>query len=687
MNLCAGPGLLQRPAERLLMNQSNLYRQTQEQRELISKGLPALHAGHGYRVGSEFWSLPQHYGDEMTGITSTLTQTERGNPPPVSHIAQPHSIRLQSGNVLPEGSVGGVWGSSLYLKQRTQELKDVLRELDFNQPEMAGLEVIGTGRPFTCLMVKRSPLLGVEEGDEEDAEENERREGDHKENEDPLSQYGDVLLDAVLVPALRFCGEPAQWTGSALSHKGEVGISACVTFEALSGESVSSHIELENYGSTALYYSWQKIPHTPRFSEARSTHTHTPSFYFNTTMGVILPGERQHVALTFKGARVGILTELWRLHTHPVLLGGAALLLTLRGVALYQDTTAPQRHALQMEIQHKEALSVCVSVVSDLLRGIHTPERPSSPAHLYSTEEEHFNNINTQFHYHYETVEALKRLWKEVTSSVHCDTTDPDTEGQDWDLSVSSLRQAGLALPRQDSVGVEVEGGGLHRDEALSQLNALLLGLQRPPTPPPPLAPSTIVRQLWRELLDGLVCDRRQLWRELLDGLVAEAAGLRRTLGMPEMKTLEESQLDLPEESCVKVKKEEKSEKKGVASLKEDKKGAGQKDKEDKKATPRATPTKDKHAEERPGSRKKSRDEKPIGRLTKEEAGHETPTNGASPEREEPERPVDSVDPRVKEKYRRQLHSQAWLCVYVRMERMLLSLWDLLEETQPEQHD
>lgn len=51
----------------------------------------------GYRVGSEFWSLPQHYGDEMSGIAATLTQTEQGKQKPVTHVAQPRSIRQESG--------------------------------------------------------------------------------------------------------------------------------------------------------------------------------------------------------------------------------------------------------------------------------------------------------------------------------------------------------------------------------------------------------------------------------------------------------------------------------------------------------------------------------------------------------------------------------------------------------------
>ncbi|XP_041960962.1 MYCBP-associated protein isoform X1 [Alosa sapidissima] len=656
--------LLQRPVKQLLMNQSNLYRQTQEQRELISKGLPALHSGHGYRVGSEFWNLPQRYGDEISGITATLTQTERGDPPPITHVAQPHTIRQQSGNVAPEVSVSRTWDSSLYLRQRREELKDVLRELDFNQPEIDGLEVIGSGRPFSSVTVKRSALLGGgKEGDEQEAMEDESGEGDHKENKDPLSKYDDVLLDAVLVPALSFCGELALWTGSPSSHKGEVGISACVTFEAVTGESVSSHIELENHGSTAIYYSWQKIPHTHSFAEVRAARTHTQCFYFNTTMGVILPGERQRVLFTFKSARAGILSELWHLNTHPVLLGGAALQVTLRGVALYQDISAPQRHALQMEIQHKEAVSVCVSLVSDLLRGIRTPERPSSPSQLYNTEEDHFLNINPQLHYHYETIEALKSLWKEVTSSVYYDVTDVATEPQEWDLSVATLRQAVLSLPRLDSE-VEVEVEDLRREEALSQLNTLLMVLHTLPQPPPPLTPHTIGRQLWRELVDGLE---------------SEAVGLRQTLGMPELRTWGESQQDLQDEACTRVKKEEKSEKKGAPSPKEEKKG-GNKEKEEKKGTPRSTPVKDKPAEERPGSRKKCREEKPAGKPVKE-SDRDTPTSGASPEEEvSAERPPEeTVDPRVMEKYRRQLHHQ----VYVQTERMLLSLWDLLEDTPP----
>ncbi|XP_055771066.1 MYCBP-associated protein-like isoform X1 [Salvelinus fontinalis] len=650
--------LLQKPVERLLMNQSNRFRETQEQRELITRGLPAIHSGQGYRVGSEFWSLPQRFGDELSGISATLTQTQRGQQEPVTHIAQPHSIRMESGNVLPDtcGSASRTWDQSLYLQHRRHELRDVLKDLDFNQPEIDDLEVIGSGQPFTSVTVKRSPLLEEEEREE-------LREAEQKENHDPLSQFDDVMLDAVLVPALRFCGQPARWTGTSTSHKGEVGISARVTFEALSGERASSDMEVQNEGSTAVYYSWQRLAVPHSFPDAR-TQTHTQHFYFNTSTGVILPGDSKRVEFIFKSEVPGIRTEVWRLNTHPVLLGGASIQVTLRGVALYQDKTADQRHALERELQQREAASVCRSLVCDVLRGVLTPERPSSPAELYTTEEEHFHNRNPKLQYRYETVEALKSLWQQVTAE-----TGEDRETA-WDLSVSTLRQAVLALPQGDG---EQDGPQerLTREGALSLYNTLLLELTQPLIQHTPLPLNAI----------GL-----QLWRELLDSLVSAALWLRHLLGLPETDTWGEHTQDHHHSSHSspggKMKKEEKFEKKAGAPLKEEKKGGGIKEKEEKKGAAKPA-VKEKPVEERPGSKKKGREEvvvggkRPGGKPGKE-PGREPSSTTTSPESDYQDHHTDStVEPALQDKYRRQLHQQ----VYILMEGLVDSLCVLLDES------
>ncbi|XP_016122088.1 MYCBP-associated protein-like, partial [Sinocyclocheilus grahami] len=109
---------------------------------------------------------------------------------------------------------------------------------------------------------------------------------------------------------------------------------------------------------------------------------------------VILPGCTKNISFIFKSASAGIMTEAWRLHTHPVLMGGASLRVTLRGVALEQDNSAQQRAALEKELEQKVSMSLCGRIVRDLLRGVHTPERPSSPADLFITDEELFNTLN-----------------------------------------------------------------------------------------------------------------------------------------------------------------------------------------------------------------------------------------------------------------------------------------------------
>lgn len=68
-----------------------------------------------------------------------------------------------------------------------------------------------------------------------------------------------------------------------------------------------------------------------------------PPFCFSFHPGVILPGETQHVEFIFKSDKAGIRTETWQLNTHPVLLQGASMQVTLKGVALFQDKTADQR--------------------------------------------------------------------------------------------------------------------------------------------------------------------------------------------------------------------------------------------------------------------------------------------------------------------------------------------------------
>lgn len=128
--LPAAQDLLHRPAEGLLMNQSDVLGETKMQNEFLTGLRPLIHSTHVWNTfflpcsvsrrlsefvtllqspvcesngmslmsqGTQFWNLPQHYGDEISGITATLTRTEQGRQKPLTYAGQPRSIRLEKG--------------------------------------------------------------------------------------------------------------------------------------------------------------------------------------------------------------------------------------------------------------------------------------------------------------------------------------------------------------------------------------------------------------------------------------------------------------------------------------------------------------------------------------------------------------------------------------------------------------
>ena len=69
-----------------------------------------------------------------------------------------------------------------------------------------------------------------------------------------------------------------------LIDQGQVGISTTIRFEALTGERPSSHLEMHNEGTTAIFYSWQQLPRRNSFPNLR-TQTKSRHFYFNSSSG------------------------------------------------------------------------------------------------------------------------------------------------------------------------------------------------------------------------------------------------------------------------------------------------------------------------------------------------------------------------------------------------------------------
>ena len=78
-------------------------------------------------------------------------------------------------------------------------------------------------------------------------------------------------------------------------------------------------------------------------------------------------------------------SEEWQLDTQPVLNGGAAIRVVLRGLALQDDLNAGQRNCLEKELEGRQASQIVQSIVEEILNGIRSPLRPASPVDAYLT--------------------------------------------------------------------------------------------------------------------------------------------------------------------------------------------------------------------------------------------------------------------------------------------------------------
>ncbi|XP_077575232.1 MYCBP-associated protein isoform X2 [Stigmatopora nigra] len=367
---------LQRPVENLLMNRDHGFKELQEQREILRRVLPLIQPGYGQRVGSEFWSLPQRYGNDLSGIRATLTQTEQGKRKPVTIIGQPHSILQESGITCAEMlcQASQILDPNMGVQQRARQV--LMKGLEVNKKDLNKLEVIGSNKP----VVKENHSLFMEDEDYM----NRQCSVTPNENIDPEAHSKNNGQSSLLpIPAIRFAGYLANWTGNAPSHQESIGIRTTLIFEALVGERVSSQLEMSNVGSAALLFSWQQISLPQKFSNLQS-QSNCPHFYFNTSSGTIYPGETLQVKFIFKSERPGIITEQWQLNTHPLLLQGARIQVKLKGVSQFQDTTARQREFITTKLEEMTRLDICRMIVYEALRGIRTPEKSNSPVEPYT---------------------------------------------------------------------------------------------------------------------------------------------------------------------------------------------------------------------------------------------------------------------------------------------------------------
>jgi len=602
----------------LVMNQSEEYRETQEKRYAIDRSIPSMDYGKGYRVGSEFWKQMEQIGDDETGINMTLTQTERGYPPAVEHIGKPNSIKNEMGiewsSTHRIATVHYPWQKSSYLQERTKQLQNVLHELDSHQPYIDELAVIGTNQPQHTSKFDMMSVVQEEEESEMLDESMPERPGD------PLASIADVIPQPIFGPSLSIGGHTAQWTGPrSQGITGQVGVACRVIFEADVGDRVTSYLNICNDGTTAIYFSWKKIPQANVLGTKLAGQTQR--FYFDTKSGVILPGDTLNFPFIFKSPNAGIFTETWELMTKPILCGGTPIRITLRGVAVEDDIYEDARQQIEQELAHREAVETATRILNEILDGVRTPERARSPVDAYITEEEIFGRANEGMYFQDEVVQELKQIYAQLE------------EEEEWDLSLHSLQQKIMSVEDGDQ-----------RDSLLQTLNSCISTLSFPPMTP---------------VKHAMYAAGYQLLCEMVDSIVGQANMIRGILGLPERELVEDTSQDevtqrlrkgTTSETKADARKGDKKDKKAPKISETDRPTSTQRSKLSAKKSGRGTST--------PSSQSKSA----LSETAVERTGTPVSVDGSAVD--------NAADPVLEAKYREKLFTRVYALVVDTFDRM-----------------
>ncbi|XP_069102201.1 MYCBP-associated protein-like [Argopecten irradians] len=322
------------------------------------------------RVGSEFWKQQVRFGDDVSGIHMTLTQSERGYPRPIEHVGIPQGVRNEKGwNWSPTHTtpVHYLWHKAQYLSERKSELQPIIDELDPHQPEFDGLEVVDSNQATI-----------------------------HPERQDTDIEFTDV-----------FYKYPEE------DQENEENFND-ITREIITYKGDNSQLFIN------------RIPEMDILKP-----------------GVILPSETMKVPFVFKSPSAGVFHEQWRFETRPTLCGGAVLIVTLRRIALQEDKFLKEHEELERDLQQIQAEQMVRQVMFDIISGIKTPDRPSSPVDNYITEEEIFARYNLKLHYNFTLVQQLKQMHLEMV-------LEEEREDRIWDLSIEDLKEDLLDMDEDD---------------------------------------------------------------------------------------------------------------------------------------------------------------------------------------------------------------------------------------------
>lgn len=363
-----------------------------------------------------------------------------------------------------------------YLEDRQAELDSAIGELFEHEPDLDGLEVVGTAiHP----PVQHSPQKADPEAERVAAEAIAR------------SMASGLLIagaQSALPPAEEHNERQSRVRVQPGPHLAVIGTDdvregeARVHFHAAVGSAASASLVLENRGTTALILAWRKVEAPNPLGKVEDN---AQRFYFDHRPVTILPGERRSLPVQFRTRVGGMFLETWAASVLPSV--GLDTEVIFCGTATREDEFRPVRDAMEAALEK----ALITRAIKDMLHALITRIHPRNHEAIFGapppTLEERFTSANTElvaregWTYGDRIVRDLQTLHRRVTCQLWAATNVPaaqsteesaDAKGakkeetpvevsipepEEWDLSVAGLKETIMDLPDWELPG-KVQG-------------------------------------------------------------------------------------------------------------------------------------------------------------------------------------------------------------------------------------
>ncbi|OON15174.1 hypothetical protein X801_09025, partial [Opisthorchis viverrini] len=421
-------------------------------REKIERTLPLVAPGKGNRYKSEFWSQNEFFqGKRSRDVCTSLSLKQKGIYYPLEFIKCPQSIRKEKGLDSPPSrpsalmsvsrsvQLTGLYSKSEYMASQLRSLDPLITTIVPHEPALDELEIVGQKEmdsndrnlPENTENVPVFMGLSVTNQQEQHTQVPQLETDSPKRNVPQSS-----------CPSLIIQGQPVEW----LADPDEQNVlDIDVVLHSTDPHVRTEYLTLMNNGRTIIFYEWNKNPDSSLFDLNRSAHA---NFYFDNRQGTILPGDEVRIPVTFKALREGIFRETWLVTAVPQLRNRAPIQVTFSGLAIWND--AYQFHCVRetppsVVVQHEANYMMVYRLLNQLVMSFECPERPITPEDPLVTEEEIFKKSNPKLFYHYDVVQKLQKLHRDLRIR---QLTPPDENGctdvpepEPWDYSVRNLRE------------------------------------------------------------------------------------------------------------------------------------------------------------------------------------------------------------------------------------------------------